>query len=114
MSLDEKHMRITDPGTVTISTNGIVVDYFDADGASCRDVAVMACAWAIGELQREMLNCIEKPESGKISIGYPKDYEPKAPPSLTFLDAPVHYTSEQASAWIAGVRAAEEIERNRG
>ncbi len=114
MSLDAEHMRITDPGTVTISTSGIMVDYFDADGASCRDVAVMACAWAIGELQREMLECIEKPGGGKISIGDQKGWTPEPSPALTFLDAPSHYTSEQASAWIAGVRAAEEHERNRG
>lgn len=27
------------------------------------------------------------------------------PPSFTILDAPSHYTSEQASAWAAGARA---------
>ena len=30
------------------------------------------------------------------------------PPSFTILDAPSHYTSEQASAWAAGARAALE------
>jgi hypothetical protein len=34
----------------------------------CRDVAVVAAAWAIGELQREMLKTIQKPGGGKISV----------------------------------------------
>ena len=33
------------------------------------------------------------------------DIQPN-PPGLTILDAPTHYSSEQASAWAAGVRAA--------
>lgn len=64
-----ERMQVIKHGTVTITPNGIEVTGFDADNASCRDVAIMAAAWAIGELQREMLKTIEEPGGGEICIG---------------------------------------------
>lgn len=61
-------MKITKRGKVTITKDGISVDGFDADNASCRELAIMAAAWAIGELQREMLKTIQAPGGGKISV----------------------------------------------
>jgi len=61
-------MSITKHGTVTISPEGIHCGGFKARNASCREVAIMACAWAIGELQREMLRDIEEPGGGNTSV----------------------------------------------
>lgn len=60
-------MKLTRKGLVTISKNGITVENFDAKNASCREAAILACVWAIGELQREMLKMIEQPGGGNIS-----------------------------------------------
>lgn len=62
-------MQIIKHGSVIVSPDGIEVVGFDADNASCREVAIMAAAWAIGELQREMLRNIEEPGGGNICIG---------------------------------------------
>lgn len=67
--MSNEAMKLTALGTVTVGPNGIVCEGFDAANATCRDVAIMAAAWAIGELQREMLKTIERPGGGKIAIG---------------------------------------------
>ena len=61
-------MSITKPGTITITTDGIHCKGFEADNATCREVAIMAAAWGIGELQREMLKDIEEPGGGNTSV----------------------------------------------
>ncbi|MBC3492383.1 hypothetical protein [Pseudomonas taiwanensis] len=61
-------MKIRKTGRVTITKEGINVEGFDVKGAMCRDVAVVAAAWAIGELQREMLKTIQKPGGGRVSV----------------------------------------------
>jgi hypothetical protein len=66
-------MRITWPGQVIVQKEMIVVTGFSTENASCRDLAIMASAWAIGELQREMLKTIERPGGGRIGIGEPAD-----------------------------------------
>ncbi|WP_224372485.1 hypothetical protein [Pseudomonas putida] len=53
---------------MTVTKDGISVEGFNVKGAMCRDVAVMAAAWAIGELQREMLKTIAKPGGGNIGV----------------------------------------------
>ncbi|MFZ5936619.1 hypothetical protein ACOKS3_17530 [Pseudomonas sp. HS6-2] len=68
MYATDDEMKIRKTGRVTITKEGISVEGFDVRGAMCREVAVMAAAWAIGELQREMLKTIAKPGSGKISV----------------------------------------------
>lgn len=74
-SIDE--IRITWPGRVIVEKGKVVVEGFTADNASCREVATMAAAWAIGELQREMLKNIERPGGGNIGIGGPLDLDLK-------------------------------------
>lgn len=66
MSKDE--MTLDQIGTVTVTSDGIRVEGFDGENAMCRDIAIMACAWAIGELQREMLKTIKAPGGGQISM----------------------------------------------
>ena len=68
MYCTDDEMKITKTGRVTITKEGISVEGFGVKGAMCRDVAVMAAAWAIGELQREMLKIIAKPGGGKIGV----------------------------------------------
>jgi len=68
MYCTDDEMKITNTGSVTITKDGISVEGFNVKGAMCRDVAVMAAAWAIGELQREMLKTIAKPGGGKIGV----------------------------------------------
>jgi hypothetical protein len=66
-------MRITWPGRVIVEKGMVVVHGFSTENASCRELAIMASAWAIGELQREMLKTIERPGGGNIGIGEPDD-----------------------------------------
>lgn len=74
MSLDAETSTLTKFGKVVIHPHGdpggvqIEVLGFDGKNCSCRDVAVQACLWAIGELQREVLRCIEEPGGGSIGI----------------------------------------------
>ncbi|MHA6195556.1 hypothetical protein ACX3YG_14420 [Pseudomonas wadenswilerensis] len=69
-------MRITCVGKVTIEAGRIMVEGFEAENASCRDIVVLAAAWALGELQREMLKTIERPGGGNLLIREP-DEEPE-------------------------------------
>ena len=68
MYCTDDEMKIQKFGRVTITKDGISVEGFDVKGAMCRDVAVMAAAWAIGELQREMMKTIAKPGGGNIGV----------------------------------------------
>ncbi|MDG9928288.1 MULTISPECIES: hypothetical protein [unclassified Pseudomonas] len=61
-------MKLTKKGVVKISREGIQIEGFASKNASCREASIMACAWAIGELQREMLKCIERPGGGNVSV----------------------------------------------
>ena len=74
MSLDATTSRLTMTGTVTVQPDKegrthIYIEGFRGHGCSCRDVAVLACLWAIGELQREVMRCVETPGGGKIGVG---------------------------------------------
>lgn len=74
MSFDANQVKLTKLGNVTVhpaKSGGvqIVLEGFEGEGCSCRDVAVLACLWAIGELQREVLRTIERPGGGSIGIG---------------------------------------------
>ena len=66
--LDIEKAYITDTGTVTITADGITIEGFDVNNASCRDIAALAACWAIGELQRELLKTLERPGGGNIGI----------------------------------------------
>lgn len=64
-------IQLTNTGRVIIEQGRILIQGFDSENATCREVVVMAAAWAIGELQREMLRTIERPGGGNLCI-----YEP--------------------------------------
>jgi hypothetical protein len=74
MGLDAQVVRLTRLGIVTIYPDAtpsgiqIVVEGFEARGGSCRDVAVLATIWAIGELQRSLLATFETPGGGAIGV----------------------------------------------
>lgn len=73
MSLDADNIKLTQHGTVTISPDKkggpqIIVEGFEGAGCSCRDVAVLACLWAIGELQREVMRAVQEPGGGSIGV----------------------------------------------
>lgn len=75
MGLDAERMRLTKFGTVTIDprpdpVNGIqvVISGFEAENASCRDLAAMAQIWAIGVLQRSLAGELEEPGGGASGI----------------------------------------------
>ena len=70
--LDAKEARLTETGTVTVSSEGalrVIVEGFEGDGCSCRDVAALAMVWAIGELQRELMATLQKPGGGSCGVG---------------------------------------------
>jgi uncharacterized protein YggL (DUF469 family) len=70
MSLDAKKLKLSSFGKVTINsaTNEIEIEGFNGEGCTCRDVFVLACIWAIGELQREVLASVEQPGFGSAVI----------------------------------------------
>lgn len=61
-------MRIKRTGTIKVTKSGITVEGFEIEGASCREAAILAAAWAIGQLQREMSKTIRAPGGGNILI----------------------------------------------
>ncbi|MFI8479666.1 hypothetical protein ACIGCM_03755 [Pseudomonas sp. NPDC078700] len=63
-----EQMKLTRHGKVSITKDGISLEGFSSSNASCRETGIMACAWAIGELQREMLKSIETPGAGNICL----------------------------------------------
>jgi len=64
MSLDAQLTFLTKRGTVIVAPDGIVIRDYEAENASCRDVAVLAIVSAIGDLQRELMRLIERPGGG--------------------------------------------------
>lgn len=73
MGLDAKTSRLTKFGTVTVLPQKegriqIVAEGFEGENCSCRDIAVLACMWAIGELQREAMRDIEAPGGGATGV----------------------------------------------
>lgn len=61
-------MRIKRTGKVTITKGRVEVEGFEVDNASCREHAILATTWAIGELQRQLARTIKKPGGGNISV----------------------------------------------
>ena len=59
--LDQKIEKV---GTVTISENKIYISDFEVKGATCREVAIHAMLWAIGELQKDVVESISAPGAG--------------------------------------------------
>jgi len=69
MSLDATHTHLTRYGKIVIEGGEVTVFGFEGEQASCRDIAVLACAHGIAVLQEQMMRTIEKPGGGRISIG---------------------------------------------
>lgn len=70
MSLDATEVRLTSPGTLTLHKDGtVMLEGFEGEDCTCRDVATLALAWAIGKLQAELVAQIERPGgSGNVSV----------------------------------------------
>jgi hypothetical protein len=68
---DAEEASLTKTGTVTIFTEGrlrVNVEGFEGRNCSCREVAALAMAWAIGELQRELVATLQKPGGGSCGL----------------------------------------------
>jgi len=60
--LDEKVSTLTKYGTVEVQLGGeILVKGFEAENCTCRDVAVLAMTYAIGQLQQKLNEHIQRP-----------------------------------------------------
>lgn len=70
MSNDATPIKLTGLGRVIVDADGVTVEGFaGCSGSSCRDVAILAAAWAIGVLQCELVQSIEAPGgSGRLGI----------------------------------------------
>jgi len=60
-------------GTLLIHDGKIMVEGFEAEGCMCREVAAHACLWAIGVLQKELVDLIKTPGGSISSIDLPPD-----------------------------------------
>lgn len=61
--------QIDQHGTVTVNQiYGITVEGFEFHNCTCREGAVLACAWAIQEIAREMKKMMERPGDGRIGV----------------------------------------------
>jgi hypothetical protein len=69
-------VKITKPGTVTVKPDGSIevgedfeFDFTeDSHIAGCRSAALIAAAWAIEQLARELRKTAEKPGGGNICV----------------------------------------------
>lgn len=52
---------LTEFGKITLENGKIIVEGFCANDAMCREVAALALTWAIGEMQRELVELIAQP-----------------------------------------------------
>lgn len=66
--LDAEQVKLTGIGVVTVTSHGVFVSGFCAENGTCRDVAALSALWAIGELQRELMNTLERPGGGNIVL----------------------------------------------
>lgn len=82
--LDADEAKLTRTGTITIRDGEIYVDGFSGQGTSCRDVVALACVWAIGKLQEELLATLQAPGGGIAAIGSPE------PPDVAELTTTIH------------------------
>jgi len=65
--------RLNKIGTILMHKQQIHIDGFDADDVSCREIAILAMIWAIGELQREVVADIAAPGgTGNVIVDLPK------------------------------------------
>lgn len=70
--------RVLVTGTVTVTGEGTRCEGFTvADAAGPRETAILAAAWAIQQLQRDLIAMIEQPGCRRITT------EPPALPTVT-------------------------------
>ena len=48
-------------GTILMHDGKIYLDGFEADGCMCREVAIHALIWGIGQMQQELVALIDRP-----------------------------------------------------
>ena len=67
---DAQEAQLTKLGKVTITKEGVYIEGFNTSGTqSCRETAILAAAWALGQLQAEMLATMLKPGgTGRMGI----------------------------------------------
>jgi len=63
--------KLDKTGTILMHKGEISIDGFDADGCMCREVAILAMLWGIGEMQRELTEMIFDPEGGNVGVDLP-------------------------------------------
>lgn len=69
--LDKRLSRV---GTVLMYGGEIHVEGFEAEGAMCREVLALALLWAIGEMQRDLVELIAVPGgSHRVGVDLPPD-----------------------------------------
>ena len=67
--LDEHAAWLTKFGTVTVQANGtVLVEGFDGEGTSCRDVAVLAQVWAIQMIANSLRGDLQEPGGGSSAV----------------------------------------------
>ena len=69
--LNAASASLTKTGVVTIDANQrfkVDIAGFEGDGCSCRDLAALAIVWAIGELQRELMQVLQLPGGGSVAV----------------------------------------------
>lgn len=70
------NLELSKAGTVLIHDGQISLGGFEGENCGCSDVAILALIWAIGELQRELTECLRTPGgSGKCGIDLPQEVE---------------------------------------
>jgi hypothetical protein len=67
--LDANPAFLTQFGKIEIENGRIMIDGFDAENGTCRDVAALAIVWAIGQLQIELMQTLERPGGGIACVG---------------------------------------------
>lgn len=115
MSLDATHTNLSRYGKIVIEGGEVTVIGFEGEQASCRDIAVLACAYGIGVLQEQMMRTIEQPGGGRICIdsddeedGMPEPGEPWTEEQMASLRAWAKTSDEEST-----LRRAEEIKAER-
>lgn len=66
--------KLSKTGSILMHDGKIQIEGFEADNCMCREVAIHAMLWAIGELQREIAEDIARPGgSGNVSMDFNSD-----------------------------------------
>jgi len=66
--LDANEVRLKKIGSVTVRAGRIEIDGFSGENATYRDVAALAAVWAIGRLQRELMEILKRPGGGNFVV----------------------------------------------